>query len=36
MYAKQRTKGRRGSYGKIGRATVAVTQDLISGMSLVL
>ena len=35
-YAKQRTEGREVSYGKIGLTTVAVTQDLLSGMQLVL
>ena len=31
-YAKPRTEGRGVSYGKIGLRTVAVTQDLLSGM----
>ena len=31
-----RTEGREVSYGKIGPTTVAVTQDLLSGMPLVL
>ena len=35
-YAKPRTEGREVSYGKIGPTTVAVTQDLLSGMLLVL
>ena len=35
-YAKPRTDGGEVSYGKIGLATVAVTQDLLSGMLLVL
>ena len=35
-YAKPRTKGRGVSYGKIWLTTVAVTQDLPSGMRLVL
>ena len=35
-YAKPRTEGREVSYGKIGLTTVAVTQDLLSGMLLVL
>ena len=35
-YAKPRTEGREVSYGKIGLTTVAVTQDLLSGMPLVL
>ena len=35
-YAKPRTEGREVSYGKIGLMTVAVTQDLLSGMPLVL
>ena len=35
-YAKPRTEGRELSYGKIGLTTVAVTQDLLSGMPLVL
>ena len=34
-YAKPRTEGREVSYGKIGLTTVAVTQDLLSGMPLV-
>ena len=34
--AKPRTKGKGMSYGKIGLTTVAVTQDLLSGMPLVL
>ena len=35
-YAKPRSKGRGVSYGKIGLTTVAVTQDLLLGMPLVL
>ena len=35
-YAKPRTEGRDVSFGKIGLTTVAVTQDLLSGMPLVL
>ena len=35
-YAKPRTEGREVSYGKIGLMTVAVTDDLLSGMQLVL
>ena len=35
-YAKPRIKGKEVSYGKIGHTTVAVTQDLHSGMLLVL
>ena len=35
-YAKPRTEGREVSYGKIGLTTVAVTQDLLSGIPLVL
>ena len=35
-YAKPSTAGRAVSYGKIGLMTVAVTQNLISGMPLVL
>ena len=35
-YAKPLTEGREVSYGKIGLTTVAVTQDLLSGMPLVL
>ena len=35
-YAKPRTEGRELSYRKIGLMTVAVTQDLLSGMPLVL
>ena len=35
-YAKPRTDGREVSYGKIGLTTVAVTQDLLSRMPLVL
>ena len=35
-YAKPRTTGRGASYNKIGITTVAVTQDLSSGMPLVL
>ena len=35
-YAKPRTEGREVSYRKIGLTTVAVTQDLLSGMPLVL
>ena len=35
-YAKPRSEGREVSYGKIGPTTVAVTQDLLSGMPLVL
>ena len=35
-YAKPRTEGREVCYGKIGLTTVAVTQDLLSGMPLVL
>ena len=35
-YAKPRSEGREVSYGKIGLTTVAVTQDLLSGMPLVL
>ena len=35
-YAKPRTKGSGVSYGKIGLTTVAVPQDLLSGMPLVL
>ena len=35
-YAKPRTKGIGVSYGKIGLTTVGVTQDLLSGMPLVL
>ena len=35
-YAKPRTEGREVSYGKIGLTTVAVTQDLLSGMPLIL
>ena len=35
-YAKPRTKARGVSYVKIGHTTVAVTQDLLSGMPLVL
>ena len=35
-YAKPCTKGREVSYGKIGPTTVAVTQDLLSGMPYVL
>ena len=35
-YAKPRTEGREVSYGKIWLTTVAVTQDLLSGMPLVL
>ena len=35
-YAKPRTEGREVSFGKIGLKTVAVTQDLLSGMPLVL
>ena len=35
-YAKTCTKGRGVSYGKIGLTTVTVTQDLLSGMPLVL
>ena len=31
-YAKPRTEGREVSYVKIGIATMAVTQDLLSGM----
>ena len=34
--AKPRTEGREVSYGKIGLTTMVVTQDFISGMSLVL
>ena len=34
-YAKPRTEGREVSYRKIGLTTVAVTQDLLSGMPLV-
>ena len=34
-YAKPRTEGREVSFGKIWLATVAVTQDLLSGMPLV-
>ena len=35
-YAKPRTKRRGVSYGKIELTTVAVTQDLLSGMPLIL
>ena len=35
-YAKPRTEGREVSYGKIGLTTVAVIQDLLSGMPLFL
>ena len=35
-YAKPRTEGREVSYGKIGLTTVAVTQDLLSGMPYVI
>ena len=35
-YAKLRTEGKEVSYGKIGLTTVAVTQDLLSGMPLLL
>ena len=35
-YTKPRTEGREVSYGKIGVTNVAVTQDLLSGMLLVL
>ena len=35
-YAKPRTEGREVSSEKIGLTTVAVTQDLLSGMPLVL
>ena len=35
-YSKPHTEGREVSYGKIGLTTVAVTQDLLSGMPLVL
>ena len=35
-YAKPCTEGREVSYGKIGLTTVAVTQDLLSGMPLVI
>ena len=35
-HAKPITEGREVSYGKIGLMTVAVTQDLLSGMPLVL
>ena len=35
-YAKRRTEGREVSYGKIGLTTVAVTQDLLSAIPLVL
>ena len=35
-YGKPRTEGREVSYGKIGLTTVAVTQDLISGLPLIL
>ena len=35
-YAKPLNEGREVSYGKIGITTVAVTQDLLSGMPLVL
>ena len=35
-YAKPRTEGREVSYGNVGLTTVAVTQDLLSGMPLVL
>ena len=35
-YAKPRTEGREVSYGKIGLTPVAVTQNLLSGMPLVL
>ena len=35
-YVKPRTEGREVRYGKIGLTTVAVTQDLLSGMPLVL
>ena len=35
-YAKPHTQGREVSYGKIGLMAVAVTQDLLSGMPLVL
>ena len=35
-YAKPRAEGREVSYGKIGLTTVAVTQDLLSGIPLVL
>ena len=34
--AKPRTEGREVSYGKVGLTTVAVTQDLLSGIQLVL
>ena len=36
VYAKPHTEGREVSYGKIRLTTVAVTQDLLSGMPLVL
>ena len=36
MFAKPHTKRRGVSYGKIGLLTVAVTQDVLSGMLLVL
>ena len=36
QYAKPRTGGREVSYGKIGLTTVAVTQDLLSEMPLVI
>ena len=35
-YAKPHTEGREVSYGKVGLTTVAVTQNLLSGMPLVL
>ena len=35
VYVKIRTEGREVSYGKIELTTVAVTQDLLSGMPLV-
>ena len=35
-YSKPHTEGREVSYGKIGLTTVAATQDLLSGMPLVL
>ena len=35
-YAKPRTEGREVSYGRIGLTTVAVTQNLLSGMPLML
>ena len=35
-YAKPSTEGREVSYGKIGLTTVSVTQDLLSGIPLVL